>query len=675
MKSKFLTTMLCIFGIVSITLAQKNVTLKVEPSPTIVEIGKDAKLTVLAFDDEGNQLNESETNYWPVELKGVDQNMIFTTGIKVDSTGVISATQIGEYDVFIFRAPGEGEAFARTRHKITVINQPVGEIKIVSAPSKLYQGAMTNLAIEVIDKGGAKINNPNIEVSSSNQDVVVTDNFLNVMAQKTGKATITVKAGELSTSVPVQVVKNPVDDIALSVNASVARTGDVLKFSVTLKDSKGASISDVPYQFSVSGAAMQPGSGSSAMIDQDGRFVAEKTGSYIVTVSSGNRSASKAVQIGERNMARTVKMIGQGSVSDQHTSDLWVWEGSDGRDYAVTGTWGSDGKAYFWDVTDPAAITKIDSVQVDARTVNDVKVSEDGKICIISREGASNRKNGIIIIDVANPRDVQILSEYTERLTGGVHNLFIYQDHVYALSNGEWYEVINIEDPKNPKTVSQFKLPNSGNSIHDVWIVDGIAYSSNWTDGIVMVDVGNGVAGGSPDNPVEIARAHVDGDANHAAFPYKSKDTGKFYVIAGDEIFPLAAMTSDNLQDIFIPSGYLHFMDMTDPNNPKEVARYEVPEAGSHNFWVEDDLLYIGYYNGGLRVVDISGDLMGDLYKQGREVAKFIPYDADGFIPNNPFVWGAQPHKGHIFFSDFNSGLWSAKVEPVVPEDTKVETK
>jgi hypothetical protein len=27
-------------------------------------------------------------------------------------------------------------------------------------------------------------------------------------------------------------------------------------------------------------------------------------------------------------------------------------------------------------------------------------------------------------------------------------------------------------------------------------------------------------------------------------------------------------------------------------------------------------------------------------------------------------VWGPQPHKGHVFFSDFNSGLWSVKLVP-----------
>lgn len=76
----------------------------------------------------------------------------------------------------------------------------------------------------------------------------------------------------------------------------------------------------------------------------------------------------------------------------------------------------------------------------------------------------------------------------------------------------------------------------------------------------------------------------------------------------------------------------------------------------------------MGYYNAGLRVVDVSGELKGNLYEQGRELARFLPYNGSGFIANAPMVWGAQPHKGHIFFSDFNSGLWSIKMpEPPTP--------
>ena len=66
----------------------------------------------------------------------------------------------------------------------------------------------------------------------------------------------------------------------------------------------------------------------------------------------------------------------------------------------------------------------------------------------------------------------------------------------------------------------------------------------------------------------------------------------------------------------------------------------------------------------GLRVVDISGELMGDLYRQGREIAFFLSADPDGHISNAPMVWGPQPHKGNIFFTDWNSGLWCVKLVP-----------
>ena len=146
---------------------------------------------------------------------------------------------------------------------------------------------------------------------------------------------------------------------------------------------------------------------------------------------------------------------------------------------------------------------------------------------------------------------------------------------------------------------------------------------------------------------------------NHAAFPWRSADTDKFYVIAGDEAFPYGLSTKDNPT---YARGWIHFVDFSDLDDPQEVARYEVPEAGTHNLWVEGNTLYVAYYNGGLRVVDISGDLMGDLYRQGREIAWFLPTHPKGVVPNAPMVWGPQPYKGKIFFSDWNSGLWCVEL-------------
>ena len=110
--------------------------------------------------------------------------------------------------------------------------------------------------------------------------------------------------------------------------------------------------------------------------------------------------------------------------------------------------------------------------------------------------------------------------------------------------------------------------------------------------------------------------------------------------------------------------GYIHIIDFTDPENPRDVARYEASEFGTHNLWVEDDMMYVAYYEGGVRAVDVSGELMGNLATQGREVAVYKAFDPNGYAPNAPMAWGPQPYKGNLFFSDFNSGLWSVKVRP-----------
>ena len=443
-----------------------------------------------------------------------------------------------------------------------------------------------------------------------------------------------------------------------------ARTGDVLHATAIAIDAGGQRVSDAPVSFSLIAhpedtvvAQFPP-----AEIDQQGRFVAQKAGDYTILAIAPGHVARYTVQIANRLVTQEVQFIGQGAVRDVPTSDLWIWEGVDGRDYAVTGTWGANGVAYFWDVTDPSSPELIDSVVVDARTVNDVKISEDGRVAVISREGASNRRNGIVILDVTNPRDVQIHSTFDDELTGGVHNVFIYDNHVYAVNNGRRFDVINIEDPTNPYRVGRFELDTPGHAIHDVWVVDGIAYTSNWGDGVVLIDVGNGIMGGSPSNPIKITSYADFGGATHAAFPYESP-TGKFYVFMGDE----RGRPGFDGQEGNVPplmGGYIHIVDFTDPMNPEEVARYEVPEAGSHNLWIEGDKLYAAYYNGGMRVVDISGELKGNLMYQNREIARYLAYDPEGYVPNAPFTWGPQPYKGNLFFAEHNSGLWAVKLQP-----------
>jgi hypothetical protein len=592
--------------------------------------------------------------------------------LKVDKMGSITSLKPGEGKVIIIGRMEGMKDYKRSNLWVHVKHSEASDLKILNLPSEVFRGQRIGLKVQLFDEQNHEIINPNLVFESSDIPVASVDVFGNITAHQKGKAIIKVSSGKISTETVIAVKKNPVTAVQLSSNVQEAITGEVVYFEAQAIDNEGDFIATIPFTFSFTGVSESPSEYASGMIKNNGNFVADVPGIYTIVAAFGGREARRTLQVSARNVTEKVQLKGHGSVSNVHTSDLWVWEGLDGRDYCVTGTWGGNGEAYFWDVTDPNQLRPIDTITVDARTINDVKVSEDGKICVISREGASNRKNGLVIIDVSNPKEAAIISTYDEGLTGGVHNVFIYKDHIYALSNSERYDIISIEDPKHPKKVGSFELDEPGHSIHDVWIEDGIAYSSNWAYGVWMVDVGNGIAGGSPSNPKPIANYAYPSGWNHAAFPYHDKKTGKFYVIAGDEAFPNGLNTEDGPT---IPAGFLHFIDFTDLEHPVEVAKYEVPGAGSHNLWVEGDLLYVGNYNAGLRVVDLSGDLMGDLFKQGREIAWFLPTDAKGRIPNAPMTWGPQPHKGHVFFTDWNSGLWSVKIDIKKPKNIKVEKR
>ena len=634
-----------------ITQAQVDpLSLRVRPAELQLDVGETAQLDAEVIDAQGEVVPDTSVVFFSRDRAAVS----------VTRGGTVTALQPGQYTLIALRPGGERSERLTRRIAVTVPQPPIEQIDFADAPSTLYVGTQELLDVRVLGASGAE-RDVVVDVQSSDPSIASVDALHQVTGHRDGTVTITAMAEGVRTETTLRVVPNPVAQLELRDGKSVARTGDVLDFEAVAPDADGQPVDDAPVTYSINAKLEDTrGPAASGQINEEGKFVAEEPGRYTIIATSADHTARTQTRIEPRDVSAEIEVVGRGTVRDVHTSDLWVWEGVDGRDYAVTGTWGGNGEAYFWDVTDPANITPIDTVTVDARTVNDVKVSQDGRTCVISREGASSRRNGIVLLDCTDPDDVEVITEYTERLTGGVHNLFIHQNHVYALSNGRRYEIINIEDRANPQHVSTVELDTPGHSIHDVWVERGIAFSSNWDDGVVLTDVGNGLAGGSPSDPQRISSYAYPSGWNHAAFPYWNEETGTFYVIAGDEAFPNGLFVDDQPT---IPAGWIHFIDFTDMQNPKEVARYQVPEAGTHNLWVEGDTLYVAYYNGGLRVVDISGVLMGNLYEQGREIAHFKPFDPQGRIANAPMTWGPQPHKGHIFISDWNSGLWALKLQ------------
>ncbi|HEV2395523.1 MAG TPA: Ig-like domain-containing protein [Candidatus Sulfotelmatobacter sp.] len=623
---------------------------EITPKTLDAHVGEKVKFSASAKDASGNPI-DAKVSVWfaaPFDLAGADDS--------------------GEVT---FHAPGVVTVGAVIAGKAGYATVNVGTSKITSIeieqPKPIVAGSAERLSATARTSNGNPRTDAKMTWTSDKPSVASVDAAGMVTGVAPGNATIKATSDDASGKITVQVVRDVVRKLTVKPATTDARTGDVVHFAASADTGKVASV-----RWSVSG--------SGAAIYDDGAFVAEKAGTYVITASSGQHGASASVVVRPRNVEREVEVVSHVPMPDLQMSEEWII-----GHHAYLSTIAD--KVFVYDIADPANPKLLDSLKVDARLVNDISTTPDEKIGVFTREGASNRKNGIVFIDTSDASHLKVLSEYTATVTGGVHSAYIDGHYVYLTDDATGsMRVIDFQDAKHPKEVARFQVENptvvtlntemgsmsSGRYLHDLQVKDGIAYLAYWRDGLVILDVGNGMAGGSPENPKVITQYHFNhyelyGDGwlagTHSVFRYKN------YLFVGDEVFPAIFNIED--RDRIPVRAICHVMDVSDLKHPKEVAQYEAPEGGSHNFWAANDMLYEGYYSGGARVLDISGELRGDLYRQGREIARFWTGDPKGYRPNLPFTWGGQPCSvtcdtaelnGLMYFNDIHSGLWITKL-------------
>ena len=598
-----------------------------------VEVQESVQLTARAIDSAGRVMDDVFVRWISSTPEIAD----------VDQTGRVLATN-----------PGTARITAVIGGRPTSTLIVIHELAAVTIEAELayaapFAGQAVPLRATALNRLGEAVANPVFTYASDDEAIADVDGAGLVFARSQGTTHLTISSGEASTRVEVRVRPDPGLTYSLTPEQAQARTGDVVRLQAAMRSPDGE-VRAFP-EWSVSGTGAQ-------VEDDDGEgvFVAEEPGTYRVSARLGESAVVSAViQVEARGAEAELLLVGRGASSEHHSGDVWVFEGVDGRDYAYIGTYHYDWMKV-WDVTDPSNPILTDSLQLDARRINDVKIHPNGRLGIVTREGASSRRNGIVLLDLSSPAHPTILSEYTETLTGGVHNVWIDGENelVYAVHNGtRAVHVIDISNPESPSEVGRWAIDDAPRSLHDVIVQDGYAYVSYWDDGAITLDVGAGTHGGTPRQPTFVSQFKYPIGNTHVA--WRQGD----YLFVGDEIFP-PGWDPDSRIDT---RGYLHVLDMSDIENPVEVARYEVPEAGVHNIWAEGDRLYVAYYQGGLRVLDISGELRGDLYRQGREIAVILTTDENTTTPNWPMTWGAQLYKGKIYSSDINSGLWITELK------------
>ena len=183
-------------------------------------------------------------------------------------------------------------------------------------------------------------------------------------------------------------------------------------------------------------------------------------------------------------------------------------------------------------------------------------------------------------------------------------------------------------------------------ALHDQFVRGGLAFLCAWDTGLLIYDVGDGRAGGSPADPKLVNTSSVLGNKQvHNAWWFWPPNNGaKKYLFVGQE-GPGSVGSSS--------SGDIHVIDLTNMTAPTEVASYHLANAGVHNFWMDEanQVLYAAYYNGGVVALNVAGTLTGDL--SPRVIANMKPGGA-----GNTYVWGVQLYNGSLYATDMVSGFW-----------------
>jgi hypothetical protein len=381
---------------------------------------------------------------------------------------------------------------------------------------------------------------------------------------------------------------------------------------------------------------------------------------FVIACGSDNPVAQKK---GSADLA----VFGEGVVHERYTGEIWVR-----GNVAYTTTWGNlraPGNAVkIWDVSGDVP-TLVDSLIVPgASTLGDIQASDDGQLLIVATEFAPG--GSIIIYSLADPIKPAFISRYNTQLTApGVHTAEVQRVNgkLYAFlsvdpqsGNPARLVIVDLSDPTVPTQV--FTAPMGNPFVHDVFVRDGILITALWDNGITIWDIG-GVGSGTVANPIALGSIRtLDGEAHNVWWFHNAATGEKKYVFVGQEGPGAVGLQS---------SGDIHVVDVSNFAAPREVAFFHVDGAGTHNFSVDEQrgILYAAYYNGGVRAIDVTGDLSScaateksgdgrcDLAMMGRELAH-------GPTDRGPvYIWGVQLVGPRLYASDMLNGIW--KLGPV----------
>jgi len=310
-------------------------------------------------------------------------------------------------------------------------------------------------------------------------------------------------------------------------------------------------------------------------------------------------------------------------------------------DYAYLTRTGPDQGLVIFDISDPTAPVQVGYVAVEAGFEPDIEISDDENWAFwetqrfpTSAEGpnptqpGANAHRGVHIIDISD-KSAPTWVGYSPTTPDGPHSItyaniagrdILFQS-VYAFAYaygdaeapGQQRLIISELDTSLPvatlKTLAEYVHPDAsggpGLFPHDVSVsvhpITGqtLAYVAYWDIGVVILDVAD------PAAPTLLATATDFGPAGYRAVHMAR---GFDHLIDGRHITVVEPEIGGEPD-----SGYMTFLDTTDPTNPRYVSSWLLPgnltsaggRLGPHYFDVKDGRVAMASYHAGFWVIDV----------------------------------------------------------------------
>jgi len=343
----------------------KVASIEVTPSKSTAAVGTKLQFKAVVKDADGHPLPNPIKHWYAAP---------FDSAV-AEETGEVSFVQPGE--ITVEAVIGKKIGYAH----VTVGRPHIARIEVSTPSAPLAAGATHRLTATPRNADGDPRTDIALAWTSENPSIATVDAAGLVHALKPGDAKIRAAGDSVTGETSVRVVKNSVLSLEISPVTASGKTGDVLHF--VAKDRKGGAIST-----EIAWSVQNPG----AEILPDGSFVAERPGTYTIQAAVGDRAVSASVVVVPRNIARETEVVGHVMPKDEQFAEEWIWD-----HYAYLS--GISDKVYLYDIADPAHPQTADPLKVDARIVNDVSVTPDGKIGVITREGC-------LLYTSPSPRDL-----------------------------------------------------------------------------------------------------------------------------------------------------------------------------------------------------------------------------------------------------------------------------